>query len=168
MFFSWGGGTGGRRTWGKFGCGGAAESFKPWTCLRQNNPFFPRFRDPVFSIHQFSLSSRNDPPVLGEDINTIEARQALSVINVKFLVILLLYKTEWSWELRAWSHKMNAIDTSTNSPHYFYWKRIGITNDNLNCDVRVKALKSSLPNPLWDNKERECRWKLFRPLWIFV
>ena len=118
---------------------------------------------PSLSIHQFSLSSRNDPPVLGEDINTIEARQALSVINVKFLVILLLYKTEWSWELRAWSHKMNAIDTSTNSPHYFYWKRIGITNENLNCDVRVKALKSSLPNPLWDNKERECRWKLFRP-----
>ena len=46
---------------------------------------------------QFSLSSRNGPPVLGEDIDTIEARQALSVINVKFLlVILLLYKTEWS------------------------------------------------------------------------
>ena len=46
---------------------------------------------------QFSLSSRNGPPVLGEDINTIEALQALSVIKVKFLlVILLLYKTEWS------------------------------------------------------------------------
>ena len=30
---------------------------------------------------------------------------------------------------------MNLIDTSTNSPHYFYSKRIGITNDNLNFDV---------------------------------
>ena len=32
---------------------------------------------------------------------------------------------------------MNLIDISTNSPHYFYWKRIGITNENLNFDVRV-------------------------------
>ena len=31
---------------------------------------------------------------------------------------------------------MNLIDTSTNSPHYFYWKHIGITNENLNFDVR--------------------------------
>ena len=34
--------------------------------------------------------------------------------------------------------------------------------------LEFKGLKSSLPNPLWDNKERECRLKLFRPLWIFV
>ena len=46
---------------------------------------------------QFSLSSRNGPPVLGEDINTIEALQALRVISVKFLLVIsLLYKTEWS------------------------------------------------------------------------
>ena len=32
---------------------------------------------------------------------------------------------------------MNLIDTSTNSPSYLYWKRIGITNENLNFDVRV-------------------------------
>ena len=32
---------------------------------------------------------------------------------------------------------MNLIDTSTNSPLYFYWKRIGITHENLNFDVRV-------------------------------
>ena len=31
-----------------------------------------------------------------------------------------------------------------------------------------KGLRSSLPHPLWDNKERECRRKLFCPLWIFV
>ena len=45
------------------------------------------------------------------------------------------YKTEWSWELRTWSHKMNLIDTSTNSPYYFHWKRI--TDENLNVDVKV-------------------------------
>ena len=32
---------------------------------------------------------------------------------------------------------MNLIDTSTNSPSYLYWKRIAITNENLNFDVRV-------------------------------
>ena len=64
--------------------------------------------------------------------------QALRVTSVKFLfVISLLYKKKWSWELRTWSHKMNLIDTSTNSPHYFYWKRMRITNQNLNFDIRV-------------------------------
>ena len=29
------------------------------------------------------------------------------------------------------------IDTSTNSHKYFYCKRVGITNENLNFDVRV-------------------------------
>ena len=57
-------------------------------------------------------------------------------MGVKFLpAISQLNKTAWSWELRTWSYKMNLIDTSTNSPHYFYSKRIGITNDNLNFDV---------------------------------
>ena len=55
-------------------------------------------------------------------------------MSVKFLhVISLLYKTEWSWELRTWSHKMNLIDTSTNSPHYFFWKRIGINELQTAC-----------------------------------
>ena len=31
---------------------------------------------------------------------------------------------------------MNLIDTSTTSPHYFYWKRIG-TIENFNFDIRV-------------------------------
>ena len=52
----------------------------------------------------------------------------------------MLYKTEWSWELRTWSHKINLIDTSTNSPHYFYWQRIGITSENLNFDVKVYTI----------------------------
>ena len=53
--------------------------------------------------------------------------KALRVISVTFLLVVsLLYKTQWSWELRTWSHKMNLIDTSTNSPHYFYWKQMRI------------------------------------------
>ena len=31
-----------------------------------------------------------------------------------------------------------------NSPHYFYWKRIAITNENLNFDIRGKGLVSFL------------------------
>ena len=62
-------------------------------------------------------------------------------MSVKFLLIIsMLYKTEWSWELRTWSHKINLIDTSTNSPHYFYWQRIGITSENLNFDVKVYTI----------------------------
>ena len=45
---------------------------------------------------------------------------------------------EWSRESGTWSQKMNLIDTSTNSRH-FYWKRIGITNENLSIDIRVKT-----------------------------
>ena len=63
------------------------------------------------------------------------------MISFKFLLIIsMLYKTEWSWELRTWSHKMNLIDTSTNSSHYFYWQRIGITSENLNFDVKVYTI----------------------------
>ena len=60
---------------------------------------------------------------------------APGVISVKYLLVIsLLYKTQWSWESRTWSHKMNLIDASTNSPHYmyFYWKRIGMANEDLN------------------------------------
>ena len=40
---------------------------------------------------------------------------------------------------------MNLIDTSTNSPHYFYWKRIGTTvNENLNFDIRVWRVNNGL------------------------
>ena len=81
MFLSWGEGGGGVG-------GGALEG----SLIRSFRVFVTQS-----PTRQFSLSSRNGPPVLGEDINTIEALQALSVIKVKFLlVILLLYKTEWS------------------------------------------------------------------------
>ena len=53
---------------------------------------------------------------------------ALRVISIKFLpVISMLYKTEWSWELRTWSHKMNLLDILSTSPHYFCRKRIKAT-----------------------------------------
>ena len=37
---------------------------------------------------------------------------------------------------------MNLIDTSTTSPHYFYRKCIGTTNENLNFDIRFKGLST--------------------------
>ena len=43
---------------------------------------------------------------------------------------------------------MNLINTSTNSPRYFYRKRIGTTNENLNSDVRVKSKKRLNGGPL--------------------
>ena len=62
----------------------------------------------------------------------------LRVISIKvLLVISMLCKTEWSWELRMWSHKMNLLDILPTSPHYFCRKWIGATNENSNFDVRV-------------------------------
>ena len=50
------------------------------------------------------------------------------MISFKFLLVIsMLCKTEWSWELRAWSYRMNLLDISWTSPHYFYSKRIGAT-----------------------------------------
>ena len=89
------------------------------------------------------LSARSKGLRLDESWLYTKSLLTLRVISVKFLlVITLLYKTEWSWELRTWSHKMNLIDTSTNSPHFFYWKRIGITNENLNLMLGFKGLRS--------------------------
>ena len=52
--------------------------------------------------------------------------QALRVTSIKFvLVISMLCQTEWSWELRTWSHKMNLFDILSTSPHYFCRKWIG-------------------------------------------
>ena len=63
---------------------------------------------------------------------------ALRVISIKFLLVIsILCKTEWSWELRIWSHKMNLHDILSTSPHYFCGKWIGATNENSNFNVRV-------------------------------
>ena len=51
---------------------------------------------------------------------------AVRVISLKFLLVITkLHKTGWSWDLKAWSQKMNLIDTSTNSPYLLYWKPKG-------------------------------------------
>ena len=61
---------------------------------------------------------------------------SLRVISIKFLLVIsMLCKTEWSWELRTWSHKMNLLDVLSTSPHYFCRKWIGVTNDNSNFDL---------------------------------
>ena len=50
--------------------------------------------------------------------------------------MLFLSKTECSWELRTWSHKMNLLDVLSTSPHYFCRKWIGATNENSNFYLR--------------------------------
>ena len=69
---------------------------------------------------------------------TLPLDPPLIVISIKFLfVISILCKTEWSWELRTWSHKMNLLDILSTSPHYFCRKWIGTTNENSDFDLRV-------------------------------
>ena len=51
----------------------------------------------------------------------------------------MLRKTEWSWELQTWSHKMNLLDILSTSPHYFCRKWIA-TNENLSFDSNLPML----------------------------
>ena len=68
----------------------------------------------------------------------IKSLKALTVISINFLLVIsMLCKTEWSWELRTWSHKMNLIDILSTSSHYFCRKRMGATNENSNFDLWV-------------------------------
>ena len=68
--------------------------------------------------------------------------EALRMISIKFLLVIsMLCKTEWSWELRTWSHKMYLLDILSTSPHYFCRKWIGATNENSNFDLRVERVK---------------------------
>ena len=61
------------------------------------------------------------------------------MISIKFLLaISMICKTEWSWELRTWSHKMNLLDILSTSPH-FLWIRA--TNENSDFDLRVQRVK---------------------------
>ena len=64
------------------------------------------------------------------------------MISIKFLLaISMICKTEWSWELRTWSHKMNLLDILSTSRHYVCWKWIRATNENSNFDLRVQRVK---------------------------
>ena len=146
------------------------RSYTPVVPSKTIPPFFrpKRRRNPAWwgGTHLYSLYKGSLPPEglrLEESWLFTKSLVTLRVISVKFLlVITLLYKTKWSWELRTWSHKMNLIDTSTNSPHFFYWKLIGITNENLNFDVRVYRVKESMSiMGLLDKKNRFtffCQW----------
>ena len=72
----------------------------------------------------------------------------LRVISIKFLLVIsMLCKTEWSWELRTWSHKMNLLDILSTSPHYFCRKWIGATNENSNFDLGVFIPRSCSHHP---------------------
>ena len=63
---------------------------------------------------------------------------ALRVISIKFiLVVVMLCKTECSWQLRTSSNKMYLLDILSASPDYFYSKWIGATNENFNFDLKV-------------------------------
>ena len=51
------------------------------------------------------------------------------MVSITFLLVLsMLWGTDWSWELRTWSHKMNFLDILSTSHHYFSWKWIRTTN----------------------------------------
>ena len=72
----------------------------------------------------------------------------------------MLYKTDWSGELKAWSQRY--IDTLTNSPHYFYKKRVGTTKENLSEDmtdikvqIMVKTNSISAPRLLLSVRRRD-------------
>ena len=53
-------------------------------------------------------------------VNRLATHAALRVIRIKvLLVISMLCKTEWSWELRTWSHKINNLDILSTSSLYF-------------------------------------------------
>ena len=87
----------------------------------------------TFSFRHFS--SFNFVLTLSIKLN---ADDALRVISIKFLfVISMLCKAEWSWELQTWSHNMYLLDISSTSPHYFYRKWIGATNENSNVHLGV-------------------------------
>ena len=85
---------------------------------------------------------------------------ALRVISIKLLLVIsMLCKTEWSWELRTWSNLMNLLDILSTSPHYLCRKWIGATNENLSFNLRVWRVKHhaqnyagimAVSNPDWD------------------
>ena len=65
------------------------------------------------------------------------------MISIKILLVISMhFIIGWWWELRRWSHKIQWVDTSTTSRYYFYRKRIGTANGNLNFDIRVSRVKS--------------------------
>ena len=78
-----------------------------------------------YSKHCSHTPSRNALLIFGLGRLSL-ALLALRVISIIFLLVIsMLCKTAWSWELRTWSHKMNLTDILSTSPHYFCRKWIG-------------------------------------------
>ena len=71
----------------------------------------------------------------------------------------MLCKTEWSWELRTWSHMMNLLDILSTSPHYFCRKWIEETKENSNC-FYLRVLKGQI-FPIISTEEVLLIMKLF-------
>ena len=75
---------------------------------------------------------------------------ALRVISIKFLLVISVNcKTEWSWELRTWSHNMILLDILSTSPNFFCRKWIGTTNENSNLDLRVLGVLEKKRKGSW-------------------
>ena len=55
----------------------------------------------------------------------------------------MLFKTEWLWELRTWSHKMNLLDILSTSPHYLSRKWIEATKRIQILILEFKGLSGS-------------------------
>ena len=90
---------------------------------------------------------------------------AFRVISFKrLLVISMLFKTAWWQEFRKWSHKINLLDTSTTSPHYFHGKRIRTTNKNLTVDIRF--LKFNQASEYWPFSLPYLLFPLPRWMWL--
>ena len=117
-----------------------------------------------------------------------KSSKPLRAISIRFffLVISILWKSQWSWELRTWSHKMGLFDILSTSAHYFCRKWIGATNESSNFDLRpglieppyneVLGIANDIPYPsfsriymeknLDSTKPRYCAQILSVP-WLF-
>ena len=52
----------------------------------------------------------------------------------------MLYKTEWSWEIKTWPNEMKLLHISTTSSQYFYRKWIGETIENVNFHLLIERI----------------------------
>ena len=64
-------------------------------------------------------------------MNTAQEATSGPLINIKFLVVIsMLCKTQWLWELQTRSHKTNLLDILSTSPHYSlgneHWQQMRI------------------------------------------
>ena len=98
----------------------------------------------MHAVHLKPVNSLTEPHLFETALQNGLTPYALRMISIKFLLVIsLLYKTEWSWELRTLSHKMNLLDILSTSLHYFGGKWMVATNANSNFDLRVWRVKAS-------------------------